>query len=337
MCDPGLSLMHAFRRLCLFSSRFGRRAAVGIVLATACAVTARAAGAPDGVAVVRPLDVEQIAPGLYAHRGDDNVATRQNRGDIANVGFVVGNRCVAVIDTGGTAEEGRALRAAIHAVTPLPVCYVINTHMHPDHIFGNAAFVDDHPQLVGSAKLPEAEMSHADSYLRVLRRELGDIAAGSRIIMPTVLVDGVRQIDLGHRILTLQSWKTAHTNNDLTVYDDRTGTLWLADLLFAECIPVIDGSVLGWLDDIKAIRGMRPRRVVPGHGPLRPPWPQALDTEQGYLAGLVGDVRAAIRAGQTMQQAVDSVGLDQRDKWRLFDIYHRRNVTAAYAELEWEP
>src|SRR6478609_6466707 len=92
--------------------------------------------------------------------------------------FIVGKRCVAVIDTGGTAEEGRELRAAIRAVTPLPVCYVINTHMHPDHIFGNAAFKGDHPQFVGSAALAQAEASRADNYMRALIRELGSAAAG---------------------------------------------------------------------------------------------------------------------------------------------------------------
>jgi quinoprotein relay system zinc metallohydrolase 2 len=289
-----------------------------------------------GAPAAAPFAVTELAPGLYAHRGHDDVATPANRGDIANVGFVVGTRCVAVIDTGGTAEEGRALRAAIRAVTPLPVCYVINTHMHPDHILGNAAFRDDHPQFVGSATLPEAEASHADSYLRVLRRELGAIADGSEIIAPTLLVDGTATLDLGGRQLTLRTWKTAHTNNDLTVYDEKSGTLWLADLLFVECIPVIDGSLVGWLADIAAIRQMKPRRVVPGHGPLDAPWPASLDAEEAYLAGLARDVRAAIRRGETMQQAIDTIGLDQRDKWRLFDIYHRRNVTAAYAELEWE-
>ena len=284
-----------------------------------------------------PLSVVELAPGLYAHRGHDDVATRENGGDIANVGFIVGTRCVAVIDTGGTLAEGRALRAAIRKNTSLPVCYVINTHMHPDHILGNAAFVDDHPQFVGSDKLPEAERSHSQSYLHVLTRELGDVAAGSRIILPTLLVHGTLDLDLGSRVLTLRTWKTAHTNNDLTVYDKRTGTLWLADLLFAGCLPVVDGSVVGWLDDLAAIRALPGvRRAVPGHGPLDAPWPQALDAERAYLGRLAKDVRAAIRAGRTMQQAVDTIGAGERAQWKLFDVYQRRNVTAAYAELEWE-
>ena len=308
-------------------------AAIGAALAWVGTLSSGYAASPSQPA---PLSVKALAPGLYAHRGRDDVATRRNGGDIANVGFVIGTRCVAVIDTGGTLTEGRALRASIRRITSLPVCYVINTHMHPDHIFGNAAFVDDHPQFVGSDKLPEAELSHSQSYLRVLTRELGSVAAGSRVIPPTLLVHGTLDLDLGSRVLTLRTWKTAHTNSDLTVYDKSTGTLWLADLLFAGCLPVVDGSVLGWLDDLAAIRALPGvRRAVPGHGPLDAPWPQSLDAERGYLERLANDVRAAIRAGRTMQQAVDTIGERERGQWKLFDVYQRRNVTAAYAEIEW--
>jgi quinoprotein relay system zinc metallohydrolase 2 len=300
---------------------------VVFVILIACATIARGETA---------LSVRQIAPGNYAHRGHDDVATPENGGDIANVGFIVGTRCVAVIDTGGTLAEGRALRAAIRAVTPLPVCYVINTHMHPDHIFGNAAFKGDHPQFVGSAALAQAEASRADNYMRALNRELGSAAAGSEIVPPTKTIDGTGTLDIGGRTLTLRTWKTAHTNNDLTVYDEKSGTLWTGDLLFVRCIPVVDGSVTGWLDDIARIRQMNPRHVVPGHGPLDPPWRQSLDAEERYLADLARDVRAAIRKGETIQQAVDSIGVDEKDDWLLVDMYHRRNVTAAYAELEWE-
>jgi hypothetical protein len=76
--------------------------------------------------------------------------------------------------------------------------------------------------------------------------------------------------------------------------------------------------------------------MVPGHGPIDTPWPAALDAEEAYLANLARDVRAAIGRGETMQQAIDTIGVNEHNNWLLFDLYHRRNVTAAYAELEWE-
>lgn len=280
--------------------------------------------------------MREIAPGVYAHAGAQQEASPANLGDIANTGFIVGGKCVAVIDTGGSLKVGQALRAAIRTTTQVPICYVINTHVHPDHIYGNAAFKIDKPKFVGHAKLPAAEAARAQSYQRTLQTVLGDAAAGSEIVPPDMTVSDSLELDLGGRVLELRAWKTAHTDNDLTVYDRKTGTLWLGDLLFVDRIPALDGSLRGWLATIKELRGMQARHVVPGHGPVDPPWPDALLAEERYLTLLAKEVRSALKERLTLQQAVDAVGQSEHNKWLLFDDYHKRNVTAAYAELEWE-
>jgi len=271
------------------------------------------------------------------HAGLQEEASAANRGDLANVGFVVGAACVAVIDTGGTLAVGRALRASVRRVTSLPVCFVVNTHVHPDHVFGNAAFVDDRPQFIGHARLAAAMAARGDNYTRAVLRDLGSVAAGSTMVAPTRVVDDTRTIDLGDRLLRLRAWPSAHTDDDLTVFDEATGTWWLSDLLFVERVPVVDGNLRGWLKVLAELRETAaPAHVVPGHGPVDPPWERALDDERRYLDTVAREVRAAIKAGLTMQQAVDTAGVSERPHWRLFDAYHRRNVTAAYAELEWE-
>ena len=97
------------------------------------------------------LPVDEVAPGVFVHAGRHEYADRDNHGDVANIGFIVGAEAVAVIDTGNSPTIGNGLRDAIRQRTNLPIRYVINTHMHPDHIFGNAAFAEDHPAFIAHA------------------------------------------------------------------------------------------------------------------------------------------------------------------------------------------
>jgi quinoprotein relay system zinc metallohydrolase 2 len=282
------------------------------------------------------LEMREIAPGVFLHPGVQEDVTPQNLGGIANIGFVVGDRCVAVIDSGGTKLLGEALRQALRAKTDKPVCYVINTHVHPDHIFGNAAFAADQPTYVGHHKLPAAMATRGPVYANALDRNLGGVAAGSKVIPPTLLVQDRLDLDLGGRALQLRAWPTAHTDNDLTVYDAKSGTLWAGDLLFVGHVPVVDGSILGWLKVIGEVQALPAERVIAGHGLIENGWREAFARQAAYLQLILDETRAALKKGQTIQQAVATVGESQRNRWLLFDLFNKRNVTAVYSEVEWE-
>ncbi len=87
----------------------------------------------------------EVASGLFLRRGLDADAAADNADAIANIGFVVGRDSVAVIDPGGSLADGAALRDAVRAKTGLPIRYVVLSHVHPDHVFGAGAFLDDKP------------------------------------------------------------------------------------------------------------------------------------------------------------------------------------------------
>ena len=194
---------------------------------------------------VEPLAASEIAPGVYAHFGAVSLTTLENRGDIANLGIVVGAEAVAVIDTGGSVQVGRAMLAAVRMVTDRPVRYVINTHEHPDHIFGNAAFAPG-ATFVGHHALPAELAARGEFYLRSFRDSLGEEAIVEvRIIAPTLLVEGETTLDLGGRQLRLTAWAPAHSGCDLTVLDVSSGTLFAGDLVFLRHVPVVDASTVG--------------------------------------------------------------------------------------------
>ncbi len=283
-----------------------------------------------------PLDVTEIAPGVFVHEGQVDDWGPANDGDVANLGFIVGSRCVAVIDTGGTPQLGRRWRAAIARQTPLPICLVFDTHAHPDHVLGNAAFAATGTQFVGSARFNAAMAARAPYFQRALQRDFGITTTPDAVVYPTVAVDGAREFDLGDRVVTARSWPTSHTDNDLTVYDPTSRTLFTSDLLFVRHIPVVDGKLRGWLTTMQQLVRIDAARIVPGHGPVQRGGPDAWSPQQEYLETLQRETRAALKSGKTLSQAVDSVGQQAATRWQLAERFHRRNVTAAYAELEWE-
>ena len=299
------------------------------MLLLACAATARAEK-PSA------LDVEEIAPGVFVHYGKMLALDAPGHDDIANLGFVVGTRCVAVIDTGGSMRVGRALRESVRRRSSLPVCYVINTHDHVDHVLGNAAFKDDRPVFVGHSGLTAALNRDRAFFVEHYAGDLDAPATGDEIIGPDKTVATTLDLDLGGRHLKLHAWPKAHTDCDLTVEDDRSRVLWTGDLVFRERIPALDGSIVGWLADIDQLANSDAAMIVPGHGAATHDIAGALASERRYLEAVRDGVRAALADGRSIEQATEEVAAGERPRWLLWDTAHAHNVSRAYQELEWE-
>lgn len=282
------------------------------------------------------LPLEAVAAGVHVFRAPYELIAPANGGAIANMTLIVGDEAAAVIDTGNSYLAGARMREAVRAVTDRKLRYVINTHMHPDHTLGNAAFVDDGVRFVAHHKMPRALSLRAETYLAQADRLLGPEAEGTRIVLPDLLVEDRLTLDLGGRPLELRAHPTAHTDNDLTVFDVATGTWVMGDLLFVGHVPTLDGSLLGWLSLLDLLAGTPARRAVPGHGPASVSWPQASAAERRYLDALRRDIRQLLDEGRPMSEAPAHAVVSERGEWALFDEFNARNAIAAYHELEWE-
>jgi len=176
----------------------------------------------------------------------------------------------------------------------------------------------------------------APYYLNSFRGAMGSLLDEVKIVPPSVTVDDELRLDLGHRILTLRAWRASHSDSDLTVFDENSGVLFAGDLVFLRHIPVLDGSLRGWLKTIDELAKLPAKTVVPGHGPASAPWPAALEPERIYLERLQSDCRDLIKRGVPLAAASELAATSEKSHWELFGDYNARNATAAYSELEWE-
>ncbi|MEL7049315.1 MAG: MBL fold metallo-hydrolase, partial [Pseudomonadota bacterium] len=179
------------------------------------------------------LPMTEVAKGVFVHNGRHETFTPENQGDISNLGFIIGDDAVAVVDTSGSFAVGQALRDQIKARTDRPIRYVINTHMHPDHVFGNAAFMDTKATFVAHHKMERGLRSRADRYVTLALEALGKEAfSGTEIVYPTLPIEQATSLDLGNREILLVPRQTAHTDNDITILDTSTKSLFTGDLIF---------------------------------------------------------------------------------------------------------
>lgn len=283
-----------------------------------------------------PLPLVEIAPGLLVHVGLHEDFTAVNRGGIANLAVVIGEQAVAVVDAGGSPAQARDLLGAIRARTDRPIRHLILTHHHPDHVMGAIVFREVGARVSGHTRLENALLDRFATYRAAMERLLGGAIDGAEpvAIDAPVAIDTPSRLDLGNRVLELRAWPTAHTDCDLTVMDTATDTLIAGDLLFMERIPVIDGSLLGWLRVMDELARLSAARVVPGHGPASAAWPEALVPQQRYLEDLAAAVRRAIARGRSLSALLAEP--PPAGAWLLSSDNHPRNITAAYKELEWE-
>ena len=304
-----------------------------------CALCLAACAQTQPKAVASDFAFENLGDGIYVHHGKHLDIDEGYQGDICNISFVVGDKGVAVIDTGGSLKVGQQLRAVIKKVTDKPILYVINTHVHPDHIFGNAAFVTDKPAFVGHEKLANAMLNRKESYDKLNVKFLGKDAAGSETIVPTQAVKDVAELDIGGRTLKVNAYSLAHTHTDISVIDSKTNTLFTGDLLFVTRTPVLEGDLKGLLATMETLKNLKASQVVPGHGGVAKTaeaGTTAFNNATRYLSKLLSDVRADIKAGKSLEQSMETAASNEKANWELFDVANRRNVNIVYPQLEWE-
>ena len=291
------------------------------------------------------FELEEVAKGVFVHFGIHEDANKSNKGDIANIGFILGKKSIMVIDTGGTKVIGEKLLEKIKTISDLPISHVVITHSHPDHFFGTEAFLSENPSIVGHEKLNRSLLSNFNFYKELQSNNIeNEVLKNAKLIKANIKIktENILKVDLGDRIVEIKAWKSGHTDNDLSVYDLKTKTFW-SENIFVERIPSIRASILGWKRNLDEIQKMDIDLIVPGHGSVVKK-DVALKPILEYFTRLISQVRKFHKKNVSLQESINSILqreiLDPKkvnpEGWALFTEYHYSNITKVYTELEWE-
>jgi len=296
-----------------------------------CAGTAAPPPAPGAPPVARA-----IGPGVYLVAGSGGTADETNLGRIGNAGFIVGERGVIAVDTGTSYAHGRAILAAIRAVTDQPVRVALVTHTRPEFLFGGAAFREQGIPIRMHVRTARLMAARCETCLKTLRQTVGEEPLrGTVMYKPDQEFDAAHTLDLIGRPVRIEYFGHSSGPGDIAVLDERSGVLFAGGLLDAGRVPDIQDSELpGWKKALQALRDLRVGMLVPGHGPASSS--QLIDAVERYLAQLELKVRALVNAGSSLLGVADAGELPEYEGWDQYEIVHRRNTSIAFLRFERE-
>ncbi|HET8740053.1 MAG TPA: MBL fold metallo-hydrolase [Acidimicrobiia bacterium] len=239
----------------------------------------------------------------------DGVFRRRFESLDLNVGVVIGDDGVLIVDTRATHQEALELKEELATLTWLPVRWVINTHWHWDHTFGNAMFPEAE---IWGHELCEPNMIRFGDQMRVaakgwLPEEQHADVDEVVITPPTKSFAEMASLEIG-RLVQMTYHGLGHTDADIVI---RTGDVaFFGDLIEEGAPPSFgDSHPLSWPLTLQLATETLPGTVVPGHGDLVGREFVATQTEE---LSVVADLASQLLAGElTLDEAVAAGPYDE--------------------------
>ncbi len=247
----------------------------------------------------------------FAQQNFDKVEIKTNKlsdsiymlvGAGGNIGLSVGPDAVFMIDD-QYAPLTPKIEAAIKAITPKPVTFLVNTHWHGDHTGGNANMSKLGPIIIAQDNVRKRMSS--EQFMDFMRSK---VDASPKEALPVVTFSQTMNFHLNGDDIAAFHVPAAHTDGDSVIHFKKANIVHMGDTFFNGFYPFIDYSSGGTPDGfiaaaerVIAISDDK-TKIIPGHGPLATK--ADLVTYRDMLVATVGKIKALVKQGKTVDEVV---------------------------------
>jgi glyoxylase-like metal-dependent hydrolase (beta-lactamase superfamily II) len=290
-----------------------------------------------GANAAEPMRAQRVSDTAWFVQGEAALGSSANRNFISNAGFVVTPQGVVVIDALGSPALAEALIATIRQVTAQPIRYVIVTHYHADHVYGLQVFKALGATIVAH-RLGQDYLSSDTAQLRLAasREDLFPwVDEKTHLVAADRWLDADTVIELGGESFRIHPVGPAHTPEDLVVLAEHAGVLFAGDLVFRGRIPYVgQADSRQWIASLGQLIALKPRIVVPGHGPISVEPRADLQLTRDYLVHLRKTMAQAASNMEPFEDAYAKADWSRFEHLPLFRAANRMNAYNTYLLLE---
>jgi len=267
-------------------------------------------------------ELKGLTTGVYAYIGGAGST---------NSGFIVTGKGVIIIDSQGPRERALDLKARIKKVTNLPIIYVINTHYHGDHTFGNQYFkgtIISHK--TAREDLIQKDKAHRARFKKIFGPKSLD---GFRLTLPEITFTDELRLYEGATTIIIRHVGPAHTGGDAYVYLPKERIAFTGDILYKGRMPWLgEGSVAGTIKALGQLLALDAHIYVPGHGGLASK--KDVMEFKKYLTDLTKEVRRLKAEGKDAEQIGEEIKLPRYSAYLKYNEWLPLNAKAVYKEIE---